>query len=37
MCSKSIGTLSDRNDLKYPNSDIFVNIVAINNLFKMEK
>ena len=36
MCSKSKGTLSDRNDLKYSDSDIFVNTVAINNLFKMK-
>ena len=34
MKSKSLGTLSDINDLKYSDSDLFINIVAINNLFQ---
>ena len=36
MCSKSIGTLSDINDLKFSDSDLFINIVAINNLFNQK-
>ena len=34
MKSKSSGTMSDLNDLKYSDSDLFINIVAINNLFQ---
>jgi hypothetical protein len=32
-----MGELSDMNDLKYSNGDLFINVLAINNLFQSKK
>ena len=37
VCSRPFGSLSNINDdLKYSDSDIFINVVAINNLFQLK-